>query len=236
MAVKRDYGSFAKASTRMLAPQVESLGYSPWYGGGFGREKAGWVEGFFLEQSQWGSGDFCVNLGIHVPGLEDLWALDREERYFGLVIAWRLSDAATEHGGDQWYHAKNKAQLENSLKVVAATLARADTWFHQFRSFTDVVEQYRVRSGLPSIPIGDLPGVGVLNYGLLLLLANAKEEAARWLRFAAELLARPRYWDAETRTFSDGPAPGRKLMKPTKDDELRQRVINSALAKLGGTP
>ena len=232
MAVKRDYGSFAKASTRLLAPQVDALGYRPWHGGGFGREKAGWVEGFFLQQSQWGSGDFCVNIGIHVPGLEDLWALDREERYFGLLIAWRLSDTASEHGGERWYHAKNKEQLEKNLKVVAVTLAKANGWFDQFRSFLDVVEQYRVRSGLPSAPTGDLPGVAVLNYGLLLLLAEAKQEAARWLCFAGEILARPLYWNAKTRTFSHEAAPGLKRMKPTKDDELRRRVIDSALARV----
>src|SRR5512138_2845907 len=107
MALKRDYGSFAKASTRMLSPHVDSLGYRLWYGGGFGREKACWVEGFFLQQSQWGSGDFCVNVGIHVPGLEELCALDREDRNFRLLIAWRLSDSAAESGGDHWYHAKN---------------------------------------------------------------------------------------------------------------------------------
>src|SRR5262245_17582543 len=231
MAVKRDYGSFAKASTRFLSPQVESLGFRPWYGGGFGRERPGWVEGFFLQQSQWGSGDFCVNIGIHVSGLEDLWALDREDRVFGLLIAWRLSDAGTEHGGERWYHAKNKEQLESNLKLVTAMLAKANVWFHAFRSFRDVVEQYRIRTGLPNAPAGDLWVTGVLNYGLLLLLANYKQEAARWLRFASELLARPTYWNATARTFSHEPGPGLKLMKPTKDDELRRRVVDSALAK-----
>jgi hypothetical protein len=231
MAVKRDYGSFAKASTRLLAPQVESLGYRIWHGGGFRREKAGWMEGFFLQQSQWGSGDFCVNVGINVPGLDELWALDRDEKIFGLLIAWRLSDAATEHGGERWYHAKNKEQLENNLKTVAATLAKADVWFQQFQSFTDVVEQYRMRTGLPNIPAGDLWATGVLNYGLLLLVADCKQEAARWLRFAGELFARPTYWNAKARTFSHEPGPGLKLMKPTKDDELRRRVIDSALEK-----
>jgi hypothetical protein len=231
MAVKRDYGSFAKASTRLLSPHVEPLAYRPWYGGAFGREKAGWVEGFFLQQSQWGSGDFCVNIGIHVPGLDELWALDREEKVFGLLIAWRLSDAANEQGGERWYHAKNKEQLENNMMVVAATLAKADGWFQQFRSFADVVEQYRIRTRLPSAPADDLGVTGVLNYGLLLLLAEAKEQAVPWLRLAGELLARPSYWNAKARTFTHAPGPGLKLVKPTKDDELRRRVIESALAK-----
>jgi hypothetical protein len=232
MAVKRDYGSFAKASARLLAPQVEPLGYRPWYGGGFGREKSGWVEGFFLQQSQWGSGDFCVTLGIHVPDHEEIWALDRVNRVFGLLIAWRLSDVGTEHGGDRWYHAKNKEQLQNNMSLVAASLAKADSWFQQFSSFSDVVEQYRVRSGLPRVPMGELRFVCVLNYGILLFLDNAKQEAASWLRFAGDLHARPKYWDAKARTFSHEQAPGLKLMKPTKDDELYRRVIESTLAKL----
>jgi len=232
MAVKRDYGSFARASARLLAPQVESLGYRPWYGGGFGRERTGWVEGFFLQQSQWGSGDFCVNVGIHVPGLDELWAPDREEKVFGLLMAWRLSDSATEHGGERWYHAKNKEQLENNLRIVASTLAKAEDWFHQFRSFAEVVEQYRIRTGLPSAPAADLWVTGVLNYGLLLLLAEAKEQAAKWLRLAGELLARPDYWNVKTRTLTHEPGPGLKLMKPTKDDELRREVTELALAKV----
>jgi hypothetical protein len=232
MAVKRDYGSFAKVSARLLGPQVESLGYRPWYGRGFARPKAGWVEGFFLQQSQWGSGDFCVNLGIDVPALNGLWALDRKERYSGLLIAWRLSDEGTESGAERWYHAKNKDQLVINLRLVAATLARADRWFHQFRSFSDVLEQYRVRSGLPNVPVGDLRVTCVLNFGLLLFLTGDKREAARWLRFARELLARPQYWDPRARTFSHEPAAGLKLIKPTKDDELRRRVIEAALARI----
>jgi hypothetical protein len=232
MAVKRDYGSFSKASSRLLAPLVESLGYRPWYEGGFGREKAGWVEGFFLQQAQYGTGEFCVNVGIHVPTLDELWMADPVKRSFGLLIAWRLSDSATEHGGERWYHAKDRQQLQQSIETVAATLAMADSWFKQFQSFTGVVEQYRTRSNLPRTPAGDLPLVNALNYGLLLLLADARQESSRWLMFVSDLLARPMYWDAKTRTFSYDPANGRTRMKPTKDDDLRQRVIDSALARL----
>ncbi len=231
MAVKRDYGSFAKASTRLLTPQVKSLGYHPWYGGAFGREKEGWVEGFFLQQSQWGSGDFCVNIGIHAPSFDSLWAMDGEKRHFGLLIAWRLFDAATEQDAERWYNAKNKDQLQISLRLVVAALAKADGWFHQFGSFPDVVEQYRVRNNLPYEPHGDLWITAVMNYGLLLLLDDAKPQATQWLRFAGELLSRPNYWDPKARTFTHESGPGLKLVKPTKDDELRRRVLESALAK-----
>jgi hypothetical protein len=117
------------------------------------------------------------------------------------------------------------------LKIVAATLAKSDEWFLQFRSFSDVAEQFRIRSGLPSAPTGTCNVVGVLNYGLLLLLAGDKQEAVRWLRFTGELLSRPRYWDAKARTFYHEQAPGLKLMMPTKDDERYRKLVDSALAK-----
>jgi len=231
MAVKRDYGSFAKASARFLAPLVEPLCYRPWSGCSFNREKSGWVEGFGLQQSQWGGGNFCVNIGINVPGLEEVWALN-PPRGHGLLIAWRLSDAATEDGGERWYRARNKEQLENNLRIVAETLARADCWFQQFQTFSDVVEQYRVRSGLPTVPTGGLQGVSVTNYGILLLLAGDKQHAATWLQFARELAARPMYWDPRARRFSYQRAPGLRLVKPSKDSELHQRAIATAFSRL----
>lgn len=231
MAVRRDYGSFAKASKRLLAPQIESLGYSLGQGG-FVREKSGWVEGFFLQQSQWGSGDFCVNIGINVPALYEYWSLDCSDRDFGLLIAWRLSDSAREDGAQRWYHAKNKEQLEKSMGLVAIALSKADSWFHQFQSFSDVVESYRVREGIPNTPSGELNAVRVLNYGLLLLVDDSKDEAARWLHFAKELESRPQYWNSQSRTLTRERLPGSKLMKPTEDDKLRVRVIDFALARV----
>jgi len=229
MAVRRDYGSFAKASKRLLAPQIESLDYHQGQGG-FVRDKGGWVEGFFLQQSQWGSGDFCVNIGIDVPALDEYWSLDRSA--LGLLIAWRLSDSAREDGAEHWYHAKNKEQLEKSIGRVAVALTKADSWFHQFQTLSDVVESYRVREGLPNAPSGELNSVRVLNYGLLSLVDNSKDEAARWLHFAKELESRPQYWNPESRTFTREQLPGSKLMKPTDDDKLRVRVIDSVLARI----
>jgi hypothetical protein len=228
MAVQRDYGSFAKASARLLSPQVRPLGYRPRHGGEFAREKSGWVEAFFLQQSQWGSGNFCVNIGIDVPALNEFY----DDRNFGLLIGWRLSDAATEHGGERWYRAKDSVQLQNNLKLVADALAKAEPWFHQFDSFSNVVEQYRVRSGLPEVPAGDLRVVCALNYGLLLLLDHERAKAAQWLRFARDLLARPIYWNQKTKEFSHQQLPGLKLMKRSKDDELRTRAIETALSRL----
>ena len=227
MAARRDYGSFAKASKCMLAPQIESLGYRQDQGG-FVREKSGWVEGFFLQQSQWGSGDFCVNIGLNVPAIDNYWSLDRS--HLGLLIAWRLSDSAKEDGAERWFNAKNKEQLENSIGLVAVGLTKADSWFHQFQSLSDVVESYRVREGLPKAPSGELNSLRLLNYGLLLLADSSKGEAANWLQLAKELESRPQYWNPESRTFTREHLPGSKLIKPTEDDKLRVRVIESALA------
>jgi len=71
-----------------------------------------------------------------------------------------------------------------------------------------------------------------MNYGLLLLLNNENQRAAQWLQFASELQARPKYWDAKTRKIGYEAGPGMKLLKPTKDDELRIKVIDSSRAKL----
>lgn len=228
MAVRRDYGNFAKASARLLAPQVEGMGFLPLKGAAFARAKNGWVEAFFLQQSQWGS-DFCVNIGIDVPALAELSELRRD---LGLLIHWRRSDGANEHGAEKWYHAKDKEQLERNLTIVASLLHQADSWFQQFRAFSDVVEQYRVRSGLPKIPSTDLRLLTTLNYGLLLLLDGAKQEAARWLHVAKELVHKPMYWDAKQRTISFQPSAGAKEMKPSEDSERQKRVVVAALARL----
>ncbi len=232
MAVRRDYGSFVKASKRLLAPQIESLGYRIGQRGEFVREKSGWVEGFFLQQSQWGSGDFFVNIGINVPALYEYWSLDHSDRDFGLLIAWRLSDSGREDGVDSRYQAKNKEQLENSIGLVAIALTKADSWFHQFHSVSDVVESYRVREGLPNIPSAELNSLRILNYGLLLLIDDSRDEAARWLHCAKTLESHPKYWNPKSRTFTRERLPGAKLMKPTEDDKLRVRVIDSALATI----
>lgn len=230
--MKRDYGSFATASTRWLAPQIASLGFIPWTGGAFGRDRGLWVEGLFLQQSQWGSGDFCVNVGIHVPKLQDYFASENDRPYFGLLIAWRLSDSAPDFQGERWFHAKDKQQLHANLEIVSETLKRADSWFRRFTSFSDVVELYRVQSRLPVSPSPDLPLITVLNFGLLSLLNGDNDQAREWLCLAAAIQSTPQYWDSTTRRISREAGPGRKLMKPNKDDQLRQKVIETALLRL----
>jgi hypothetical protein len=115
-------------------------------------------------------------------------------------------------------------------------LAEAESWFARFGRFADVVEEYRDRSSLPSEPAGDLPEVATLNYGLLLHLDGRSQEAAWWLRYTSVLLARPVYYDSKAKTLGHDPTPGARLMKPSKDDELRKRVVESALAKLESPP
>ena len=93
MAVKRDYGSFSKASSKLLAPLVAPFGFSPTIGASFSRVHDGWLDSFFLQQIAYGYGDFCVNVGIAVPKLNEYWQV--ESSIGGMVIAWRLSMAAT---------------------------------------------------------------------------------------------------------------------------------------------
>jgi hypothetical protein len=231
MPGQRDYKSFTKEAVRFLAPLVEPLGFRHVRGPAFERDKGRWLGTFGLQQSQWDS-PFCVNLGIAVPAFDEFWG-DPERR--GLIICWRLNDAADPHGGDKWYHARYKQYLHNSLKLVATTLTKAEPWFDQFQTFSDVVERYRLSQGLPEAPDASAHETWVLNYGLVLLLDGAKEKALQWLTLAKQLLDRPRYWHSKKREFGYSEGPGWKLMKSAETDRKMKAIVESALARLGSS-
>jgi hypothetical protein len=136
MAVRRDYGSFVnKLSLAIPASRTAWLSSmvrrrirarKSWLGRGFLPPAVAMGQWALLRQP-WYSRSRPL----------ELWALEREERNFGLLFAWRLSDAATEDGGERWYTAKNKEQLQNNINIVVSTLAKVDSWFQQFRSFSD---------------------------------------------------------------------------------------------------
>jgi hypothetical protein len=171
-------------------------------------------------------------VGIHVPALEELWAPGDAEPTFGLAIAWRLTESGRDDDPERWYPAKDKQELMSSLDIVAKTLVIADSWFLQFRTFSDVVEGFRKRTGLTEIPgLESHRELAALNYGLLLLLDGAKQEALKWLKFAATALSQPRYWDPKLGTITYVKLPGTRQIKPTKDDVLRVKVAEAAILK-----
>src|SRR4051812_7078260 len=97
MSVKRDYGNFSKAVRKMLPALVAPQGYADLGDGFFARQRDGWLEGFGLQQSHSGDGDFCINMGIHVPRLDLRWA-DPQPDGHALSISFRLSERGADQG------------------------------------------------------------------------------------------------------------------------------------------
>jgi hypothetical protein len=167
VAVKRDYGSFAKASRRMLAPLVSPYGYEHTGQGFFARRKNSWVEGFGLQQTQYGDGSFCINMGIDVPSLDTRW-LRPDTALRGLLIHFRLSERGADQG-DCWLPSDNKEELNQSLVRLASWLPLVEPWFAQLTTMSDVAQFYRSRTNL--VELGQNPWhlqLQAANYGFLL--------------------------------------------------------------------
>lgn len=183
MATRYDYGIFSKAAPRLLKPAAEALQFRLLKGCAFGRERANWVDGLVLQQSAHGSGDFCVNIGIHIPALDDLWMTAPDERSFGLSIWGRLGQDGVSSG--DWYSAANKTELEASIQQIESYLQLADAWFRKFKSLSDIAKEYKTRSDLTHINEDEhLSTIAFVNYGFLLLLADNLGEARKWLEIA----------------------------------------------------
>lgn len=229
MAVKRDYGSFAKATQKMLAPLVGQQGYEHIGHGMFARRKAGWIEAFGLQQTQYGDGSFCINMGIAVPALDKRWLA--EESHTGLLIAFRLSERGAD-GGDRWLPAADKAELTQSLEHVASWLPLAEPWFAQLKSLSDVARVYRDRNNLPRPGKDDwFMQLIAANYGFLLAEAGEYAEAKIWLREAEHLMALPVYHAPGGMHHTK--VKGARLQKPS-EDEIRQ--LQAVRASLEGLP
>jgi len=177
-----------------------------------------------------------VNVGISVPAINDYWQI--ESVVGGLIIAWRLSDQAIEHGGDCWYRAKNTEQLASSLERVAHNLERALPWFEQFHTFCDVTEGFRSRSGISNrseeYPPDAYPTFA-MNYAFLLALGGEDRAAQDWLAVALARATMARYWDPVMRNFLIAPRPGTKLFRPTEEDRKRVAIIEAAMKRLGSS-
>lgn len=178
-----DYGSFSKAAPRLLKPLVEELQFKQVKGTAFARERAQWVDGFFLQQSAYGSGDFCVNVGIDVPALDDLRGTLAADRSFGLLVYTRLGDDGVDD--EAWLPASDKAELQASITTVQSWLPALNAWFNRFQSFGDIVAEYERRNDLTCIKEDEhLSTLAITNYGLLLQLAGSVSEARSWLEIA----------------------------------------------------
>jgi Domain of unknown function (DUF4304) len=219
MAVLRDYGNFSKAAARLLKPMIEPLGYRQIKGAAFGRQRDGWIEGFFLQQSAWGGGHFYVNVGLNVPALDDFWQTEEVDRSFGLMLGARLGGRGVEHGAES-YPAENKVELTSSLESVVGNLTFADTWFAKFRTIKDVATKYKVHSG---------GAIGNINYGCLLLLAGQASEAKKKLEIA---LRQCQKIVKEENPYLQRKKPGKEALSFYALDVHRLKVVEAALSRL----
>lgn len=234
MAVKRNYGSFSKAVQRMLPDLVAPHGYEHLGGGIFARSREGWLEGFGLQQIGWGGGDFCVNIGIEVPGLSVRWQKSDSSSH-GLCIWSRLSERGFDKG-DSWLPAEDKQQLAESLAKVASWLPAADKWFAKFKSLSDVARIYRSRTNLVEVGSNEwLQQLEAANYGFLLAEAGNLAEARIWLQEAERLMSLPVYYvpGADMIDMLHEKVKGARLVKPSAVELRQLEVVRKSLGELG---
>ena len=231
MTVKRDYGNFATASRKILASLVQVHGYEFDEYGLFTRRKSGWLEGFGLQQTRYGDGSFCINMGIVVPALGKRWLAD-ETHDTGFIIHFRLSESGAD-GGDCWLPAADKAELERSLGQLASWLASVEPWFAQFTQLSDVARIYKDRANLP------VPGqdqwqlqLAAANYGFLLAEAGEHEEARKWLAEAEYLMSLPVYHAPGWPGILHKKVKGARLQKPTADEARQLQAVRLSLLAL----
>lgn len=234
MAVKRDYGSFANASRRMLAPLVSPYGYEHIGQGFFARQKHNWQEGFSLQQTQYGDGSFCINMGIDVPNLDARWRrTDKAPR--GLLIDFRLSEHGVDQG-DCWLPAENKEALTQSLERLASWLPVVEPWFAQLASMSDIARLYKNRSNL--VELGQNPWhlqLQAANYGFLLAEAGENSAAKQWLAEAERLMSLPVYYAPGWAHMLHEKVKGARLQKPTPDERRQLEAVRIALDGLANT-
>lgn len=231
MTGKRDYGSFAKASQKMLVPLVSPYGYEHEAYGFFARRKSGWLEAFGLQQTQYGDGSFCINMGISVPGLGARW-LRPENVYRGLTIAFRLSERGADQG-DCWLPAANKEELAKSLARLASWLPLAEPWFAKFSTMSDVAGIYRSRTNLADLGQNQWHvQLAAANYGFLLAEAGDYASARLWLEEAERLMSLPVYYAPGWAGMLHEKVKGARLQKPTEDDIRQLEAVRACLRSL----
>jgi len=159
---------------------ISHLGFEPVGGASFARERNGYRDGLFFEQSSWGSGEFWMTVGFDVPALDTL--LHREPS-FSLMLARRVSDSGVD-GSDCWLGARDRDELVASLSMFAGYLEGCMRYFDEVRCVADLASAYALQEGFGDAPpeqVTHLEQLGVANYGLLLVLAGDVEKGRLWI-------------------------------------------------------
>ena len=231
MSVRRDYGSFAKATQRYLPPMIEPLGYTHRGGGFFGRTREGWLEGFGLQQTQYGDGSFCANMGIHVPAQARRWLDPEQSAPNSFSIEFRLSERGADQG-DAWLPAADKTELLASFDRLVSWLPLAEPWFEQLSSLSDVAAVYRSRTHLTTLgENGWHLQLMAANYGFLLAEAGELDQARQWLAESERLMSLPVY-HLKTGGMVHEKVKGARLAKPDADEQRQLQAVRASLEAL----
>lgn len=193
MAVKRDYGSFSKAAEKHFGKLIAPLGWKSCGGVKFHRAQGPIEHAMFLQQTQWGGGEFSITAGIYVPQLDALWNCGPS---FGPLFGGRLPELGLG-GCEPWLPASNKSELLRSFEVFADYLPQTESWFQQFKTLADIAEGYVRTTELLDHPIDEVPWAQqrmAANYGFLLYLAGQPRDSCRWLELALKLMHQPVYY------------------------------------------
>lgn len=215
----------------MLAPLVSPYGYEHTGQGFFARRKNSWVEGFGLQQTQYGDGSFCINMGIDVPSLDIRW-LRPDTALRGLLIHFRLSERGADQG-DCWLPSDNKEELNQSLVRLASWLPLVEPWFAQLTTMSDVAQFYRSRTNL--VELGQNPWhlqLQAANYGFLLAEAGEDASAKQWLEEAERLMSLPVYYASGWAHRLHEKVKGARLQKPTPDEVRQLKAVRTSLCGL----
>ena len=230
MAIKRDYSSFSKACERYFAPMVAQFGIKSLGGIKFGRPRDCWIDGLFFQQSSYGSGDFCVNVGFNIPKKSDLW---QSSPSFGLCLGGRLSVDGVS-GGDCWLPASNKQELMASLQQFAAYLQPVMAWYDEVRTFGDLIERCRNADGIGTEPPANVSlyrQIPLTNHAFMLFLAGRADEAKAWLLPVEASLLRDRFLTREGKIVYVK-EPGARVFKATKYEIAQLAAIRALLSKI----
>jgi hypothetical protein len=220
-----DYGSFSKAGPRLLKPAMEKLQFKQLSGVAFARDRGQWIDGIMLHQSAYGRGDFCVDVGIDVPALDDLRMTAPADRHFGLLIWGRLGPDGVDD--ESWFPASDKVELEASMREVESYLPAAEAWYRKFLSLEDIVAEYLTRSDLTHVEENEhLSTVAITNYGLLLQLAGHLSESRRWLKIARAQWA---FVVRENLRRFDKRKPGKEALSFHQSHLERLRAVEAVL-------
>ena len=229
MAVRRDYGSFSKSAERHFGALIAPLGWKALGGVNFCRAGSAFNHTLFLQQSQWGGGEFTVVAGIDVPRAE-LFGEPPSPAVAVLVggelpvLGYDLGLA----GPPSWLPANNKAELFDGFKTFADYLSKLEPWFKRFTNLSDVADAYVKTTYLLDSPIDEVPWAqqrAAATYGYLLHLSEREEEAREWFDLALKLMRQPIY-------YTHGKS--QRVMKPSKESTDILAAVERTYQRLYG--